>query len=296
VEDTEQRMEEALATVAETIREATATHLADRNGLLFAQCVSAVGWIGGTVPKLKTGIVELSMADVAGAGIAVGAALAGRRPIYVIRYQGFMWYDAAPLLNYAAKSKEMWGVPCPMFIRSIASDGAGPVAGGAHHGMVMRMPGVKVVAPMTPNEWTEGWEWFLEHDEPVYCSEHRNSFKIEYEMDDILTGNQALTIFAISATRLAAIEVANKVDANLFHIKQLKPFKATDTMIHCLKNTCRGLVLDCDYPMAAKSIAHDLMLASGVPVDVLGLEERTAGFGSHSNDGPSVEKILEVIK
>ena len=38
------------------------------------------------------GIAELSMADVSGAGIAVGAAIVGRRPIYVIRYQGFMWY------------------------------------------------------------------------------------------------------------------------------------------------------------------------------------------------------------
>ena len=76
-------------TVAETIKEATRQHLESRNGLLFGECVSAVGWIGGTVPEMteEEGIVELSMADVAGAGIAVGAALANRRPIYVIRYQ-----------------------------------------------------------------------------------------------------------------------------------------------------------------------------------------------------------------
>jgi len=134
-------------TVAETIRKATACHLNAFDGLLFAQSVKAVGWIGGTVPKQSKGIVELSCADVAGAGLTVGVALVGRRPIYVIRYQGFIWYNAASIINYAAKSKEMWGVPCPMFVRSIASDGAGPVAGGAHHGMVMRMPGIKVFAP-----------------------------------------------------------------------------------------------------------------------------------------------------
>ena len=34
----------------------------------------------------EDGMVDLSMADVAGGGIVVGSALAGRRPIYVIRY------------------------------------------------------------------------------------------------------------------------------------------------------------------------------------------------------------------
>ena len=47
-------------TVAETIKEATREHL-NSGGLLFSQCVTAVGWIGGTVPDCK-GIVELSMA------------------------------------------------------------------------------------------------------------------------------------------------------------------------------------------------------------------------------------------
>ena len=51
------------------------------------------------------------MADVAGGGFAVGAALAGRKPIYVIRYQGFNWYNSVSIINYAAKSKELWDVP-----------------------------------------------------------------------------------------------------------------------------------------------------------------------------------------
>ena len=82
------------SSVAETIRDITRKHLKENNGLLFGQCVTAVGWVGGTIPEMteEEGIVELSMADVSGAGVAVGAAVVGRRPIYVIRYQGFMWY------------------------------------------------------------------------------------------------------------------------------------------------------------------------------------------------------------
>ena len=58
----------------------------------MGQCLTAVGWVGGTLPELyeKDGMIELSMADVAGGGFAVGAALSGRKPIYVIRYQGLI--------------------------------------------------------------------------------------------------------------------------------------------------------------------------------------------------------------
>ena len=69
-------------TTAETINEVTRNHLTHGNGLLLGQCVTAVGWIGGTVPDCE-GIVELPMTDVAGPGFAVGCALMGRRPIFV---------------------------------------------------------------------------------------------------------------------------------------------------------------------------------------------------------------------
>ena len=58
----------------------------------MGQCLTAVGWVGGTLPELyeKDGMIELSMADVARGGFAVGAALAEKRPIYIIRYPGFL--------------------------------------------------------------------------------------------------------------------------------------------------------------------------------------------------------------
>ena len=140
-----------MPTVAETIKKFTREHLETNDGLALGQCLTAVGWVGGTVPEMteEEGIVELSMADVAGGAIAVGYALAGRRPIYIVRYQGFQWYNAPTILNYAAKSKEMWDVPCPLLVRSIAMEGGmGPVASNSHHGIYMRMPGVPICAPM----------------------------------------------------------------------------------------------------------------------------------------------------
>ena len=294
-------------TVAETIQEVTRKHLKENRGLLLGQCVTAVGWIGGTVPAMteEEGIVELSMADVSGAGVAVGVALSGRRPIYVIRYQGFMWYNAAPLLNYAAKSKEMWNVSCPVFVRSIAMEGGiGPVASASNHGMVMHMPGMPVCAPMTPGEWTEAWGWFMKHDDPLYVSEHRRSFPVDYEMKDQVEKNSRITIIAISATRLnaiAAIEQLKKegISCDLFHLFWLKPFTPKKEILESLKKTGLGVVLDSDFEISgpARSIAHELMLTSSKPVHSLGLEDRTAGFAPDKDNGtPTVDRILAKIR
>ena len=64
------------------IKEIVRKHLND-GYIAMGQCLTAVGWVGGTLPELyeQDGMIELSMADVAGGGFAVGAALAGKRPI-----------------------------------------------------------------------------------------------------------------------------------------------------------------------------------------------------------------------
>ena len=294
-------------TCAETIKEITREHLLKGNGVALGQCLTAVGWVGGTVPELREedGLVELSMADVAGGGIAVGFALAGRRPIYIVRYQGFQWFNAPFVANYAAKSKDMWGIPCPIFVRSIAMDGAiGPVASGSHHSIFTRMPGVVVYAPMTPNEYQKAWDYFMTHDDPMYCSEHRRSFAIDHEMEDIIHEKADVTLFPISSTRLNAIEAAKKLDeegirCNIIHLFWLKPFTVEERMKKALSTSSRkGLVLDGDFENGAmKQIAYDIMRETGASIHVLGLEERAAGFAPHlDNVPPTAERICKKVK
>lgn len=293
--------------VAETIKQITHEHLTKNNGLALGQCLTAVGWVGGTVPDMheENGLVELSMADVAGGGIAVGVALAGRRPIYIVRYQGFQWFNAAHIVNYAAKSKNMWGISCPIFVRSIAMDGAiGPVAGGSHHSIFTRMPGIFVYAPMTPNEWRAGWEFFMAHDDPMYVSEHRRSFPIDYETENSIHADAACTLFPISSTRLEAIKAAamlagEGIICNIVHLTWLKPFVVTRDMEQALGGSRHGgVVLDGDFENgAAKCIAFDLMKATGKSMSVLGLDERVAGFAPHlDNLPPTAEKICQYVK
>lgn len=293
-------------TTANTIEAITRQHLAN-GGVAMGQCLTAVGRVGRTVPELteKDGLIELTMSDVAASGWATGLALAKRRPIYIVRYQGFQWFNAPMILNYAAKSKELWGIPCPVFIRSVAMDGAiGPVASGSHHSIYTRMPGITVCAPMTPKEYQQIWQYFLEHDDPMCVSEHRRSFKIDYEIPDQTYDKADITILAISATRLnvqEAITTLSKegITCNLINLIWLKPFILEDRILEAIENSrYGGLLLDGDYENGiAKCLAYDLLQKISKPIHVLALEERTSGFAPHlDNLPPTAKKIVTTIK
>lgn len=290
---------------AETIKQITQNHLTHGNGLLLGQCVTAVGWIGGTVPDCE-GIVEISMTDVAGPAFAVGCALVGRRPIFVVRYQGFMWYNASSLVNYAAKTKQVWGRSAPVFIRAIGMEGngIGHTASSSLHSIFMHSPGLPVVAPMTPKEYLAIWEHFMSHDDPLYVSEHRRSFNLTNEMADIDQESSVVTIFAISAARLNLLDAEqilreNGVKIDTFNVVWLKPFHVTDKMVSSLRKTRLGIVIDSDYEIAgaSRSIAYELMHLSGIPVHALGLEDRVCGVAARTeNITPAANKIVKLVQ
>jgi len=297
-------------TLRDTIKETVKHHLTKEDGIAMGQCLTAVGWVGGTLPELyeKDGMVELSMADVAGGGIAVGAALAGRRPMYVIRYQGFNWYNAPMIVNYAAKSKEIWDVSCPMFVRSIAMEGGiGPVAGSSHHSLYYRMPGIKIVSPMTPGEYRKVYTDFMKEDEVYYVSEHRGAYNNTEELPDIIKEASQITLFPISITRFAAVEAAKElekegINVSVCHIMQIKPFEPNLQSLAVLAVSGKGIVLDDDYTDGiSKSLAYDLHKMTNAEMFVMGLEDKTAGFYSQVDNLPPnkeqiIAKIREVLK
>ena len=294
-------------TVRDTIKEITRKHLIENKGKCYGQCLTAVGWVGGTLPEMyeKEGMVELSMADVAGGAIVTGTALAGERSIYVVRYQGFQWYNAVSIVNYAAKSKEIWNRSCPVFVRSIAMEGGiGPVAGSSHHSLVHRMPGIKVISPMTPKEYQYAYDCYMKDDDPYYISEHRKSYDNIEELENIVHPIADFTIFPISITRLEMkklIELAELegIKLNIIHQLWIKPFIIEDNWKLALNNSkYGGLVTDDDYVEGvASSIANELSLATNKIVHTLGLEPKTAGFYQLvDNLPPSAEKILEKLK
>jgi len=294
-------------TVRETIKKIVHQHLTVEKGLCFGQCLTAVGWVGGTLPKLyeDDGMVELTTADVANGGFVVGAGLKGIRPIYVVRYQGFQWFNSPIIINYAAKSKEIWGIPCPIFIRSIAMEGGmGPVAGSSHHSIYNRMPGIKIISPMTPKEYKYAYEKFMKEDDVYYVSEHRGSYDNDSELLDIAIDNCDIVLFPISITRFEAEKARVKLEdkgikTSIFHQLWIKPFDIKNQWLSTLKKSkYGGLVLDDDYEDGiSKSIAHKMMMKCNSKVFTLGLEDRTAGFHSSvDNLPPGFERIVQKVE
>ena len=290
----------------QTIKDIIKDHLLKKRGKVFGQCLTAVGWVGGTLPELyeKDGMIELSMADVAGGGIVVGAGLM-TRPIYVIRYQGFNWYNCPMIINYACKSKEIWKIPCPILVRGIAMEGGiGPVAGSSHHSLYYRMPGVKIVSPMTPKEYKKTYEYFMKNDEVMYVSEHRGSYDNTRELNDIIFKKSDLVIFAISITRFESLKAQKilkneNINVSIINMFWIKPYKITPIHIKTLKESkFGGLVIDDDYEDGvAKSIANDLSNISGKSVKTFGLKNKTAGFHPNvDNLPPDANEICKLVK
>ena len=298
-------------TVAETIQSLTKTHLDSGYGLLFGQCITAVGWIQHTVPPGCPGLVELPMSDVSGPGIAVGAALMGRRPILVLRFQSFLWLAASPIVNYAAKSMDIWGVPCPLLIRAIATEGngAGPVHSNCFHSVFAHMPGLTVLAPMTPSQYRTAWDEWLSGSGPVLMSEHRTSYQSDREFADTRTWQDAdsstrhVTVIALSASQFRMEEVRAQcadegIELDIIYCWRLKPFVATENIRGSLETTGCGLVIDAGFEICgiARSIAYELTQLTGYPVMALGQADRSSGVAPRLENGtPSVERIVEAI-
>ena len=290
-----------------TIKETIRNHLKKKVGKVFGQCLTAVGWVGGTLPELyeKDGMIEISMADVADGGFVVGAALMKSRPIYVIRYQGFNWYNCPMIINYACKSKEIWKIPCPIFVRGIGMEGGiGPVAGSSHHSLYYRMPGVKIASPMTPKEYISIYKNFLKDDDVYYVSEHRGSYTNKNELPNIYHKKPDLVILAISITRFEAIKASEilkkqNIKVSVINILWIKPLKISSKDINNIKSSkFGGLILDDDYTDGvSKSIANNLNLKTNKKIFTLGLKNKTAGTGKGlDNLPPNANEIVNFVK
>ena len=295
----------------QTIKEITFKHLIKNRSQVFGQNLTGVGWVAGTLPKLfeKDGVVELPMADVAGGGIVTGSALVGKRPFYIIRYQGYNWFNCTFIINYACKSKEIWKVPCPMFIRGISSEGSiGPVAGSSHLSIFYKMPGIKIFSPMTSKEYEKVYANFMKNDDVFYVSEHRKSYESEMEFKNIIKKNLDIILMPISITRFAAVKAQKLLEkkgykVGIINLVNLKPFNLNPKWINAIKSSKYGALLtDNDYADGIlRILAHKVNEKTKKNISVLGLDDRSAGHHEKVDNLPPneikiIKEVLNIIK
>lgn len=110
-------------------------------------------------------------------GAAVGAAMAGYRPVLDMRRIDFMMLAIDPIANQAAKMRYMLGgqVKIPLVIR--APEGGGIQNGPTHsqclESMFLNVPGLRIVVPTNPGDVKGLLKSAIRDDNPVLFIEYR---------------------------------------------------------------------------------------------------------------------------
>ncbi len=132
---------------------------ADPEVFLIGQGVKSPWYVGNTAQGLRERfgderVIDTPVSENAVTGAAVGAALAGMRPVVVHPRMDFMFYAFDPIINEAANWYYMNGgrLPVPVVFWGIINRGGEQAAqhSQALHGMFAQVPGLKVVMPATP--------------------------------------------------------------------------------------------------------------------------------------------------
>src|SRR3989454_9255659 len=174
---------ERILTYAEALREATEQEMAhDASVIVLGLAVDDPKPIYGTTRGLaaKFGpdrVFNTPLSEEAMTGVAIGAAMAGLRPIHVHIRMDFVLIAMNQIVNIAAKSRYMYGgaVSVPLVVRAIIgkSWGQGAQHSQGLHAFFMHVPGLKVMAPSTPYDAKGALVQAIRDDNPVIFVEHR---------------------------------------------------------------------------------------------------------------------------
>jgi acetoin:2,6-dichlorophenolindophenol oxidoreductase subunit beta len=243
------------------------------------------GSMGGTFGATKGLIDEFGpfrvrdtpISEAAIVGAAVGAAMAGLRPVVDLMWASFAPYCFDQLANQAAKLRYMSGgqARIPLVVRMAA--GAGLRAAAQHsdtlYPIFSHIPGLKVVVPATPAEAQGLLLAAIADDNPVIFIEHMDMYvrrglvpsepvamplaRIGIER----TGDE-ITIACVGQALHPASDAAEEldVDAEIISLRTLQPLDL-DGLLTSVKRTRRLVVVEESPPRC--SISADISASVG---------------------------------
>jgi pyruvate dehydrogenase E1 component beta subunit len=315
---------------AEAIREAMDIAMArDERVILMGEDIGVYGGAfqvtGDLVHKYGTDrVMDTPISELGGAGVAVGAALTGLRPIFEFQFSDFAALAMEQIVNQAAKIRYMLGgaVSVPLVMRFPAGSGTGAAAQHSQsiEAWLGHVPGLKVVQPSTPEDAKGLLLAALEDPDPVMIFEH----KILYKMKGMVPegyyttpiGKAAIrrsgTHLSIVATSLmvhkalaAAEELAGEgIEAEVIDLRTVRPMDRK-TVLNSVRRTGR---LICVYEgvktlgvgaeisaMVAESDAFDFLDA---PIIRLGGAESPVPYNPELEKAvvPQVRDILDAAR
>jgi 2-oxoisovalerate dehydrogenase E1 component beta subunit len=126
-------------------------------------------------------VIDTPLAELGIAGVAIGAAMNGMRPVAEIQFADYIHPAYDQIVNEAAKVRyrSNGGFSCPVVFR--APFGAG-VHGGLYHSqsveaLFFHVPGLKIVVPSTPFDCKGLLKSAIRDDDPVLFFEHKKSYR-----------------------------------------------------------------------------------------------------------------------
>jgi 2-oxoisovalerate dehydrogenase E1 component beta subunit len=133
-------------------------------------------------------VVNTPISESGTIGMAVGAALLGRRPVVEMQFADFISCGFNQVVNIAAKMHWRTGRSVPLVIRCPTGGGAG--AGAFHSQCVeawfLHTPGLKVVAPAWPSDAYALLKTAIRDPDPVLFFEHKHLYRRVKEPLDLL--------------------------------------------------------------------------------------------------------------
>jgi len=203
-------------------------------------------------------VIDTPISEATIGGAAVGAAMAGMRPVAEIMYVDFTPLAMDQIANQGGKNRYMFGgeTTVPMVIRTEGGAGRGIAA---HHSQSLEslwthFPGIYVVMPATPYDAKGLLKAAIRDDNPVMFIEHKmlygqkgpvpeGDYIIPLGVADIKREGKNITLVTYSRMVLKALEAAEilakeGIDVEVIDLRTLKPLDL-DTVIRSVKKTGR---------------------------------------------------------
>ena len=188
-------------------------------------------------------VMDTPISELAGAGVAVGAALLGRRPVYEFQFSDFSALAMEQIVNQAAKIRFMLGgkTSVPLVMRFPSGSGTGAAAQHSQslEAWFAHVPGLKVVQPSTPHDVKGMLLAAIEDPDPVMFFEHKLLYKMKGPVPEgyyteplhqakVRKEGSDVTVVASSIMVHKALEAAQRVSADnisveVIDLRSLRP-------------------------------------------------------------------------
>jgi 2-oxoisovalerate dehydrogenase E1 component beta subunit len=206
-------------------------------------------------------VIDAPLAESAIAGVGIGAAMYGMRPIAEIQFADFIMPAVNQIVSEAARiryrSNNSW--VCPLVIRA-------PYGGGVHgalyhsqsvEAMFAGVPGLKIVAPSTPYDVKGLLKAAIRDDDPVLFFEHKKCYRlikgevpdgdytIEIGKADVKREGTDITVITYGLMVHYCLQAAEQMaeEGISVHILDLRTIKPMDTEAILEAATKTGKVL-----------------------------------------------------